>query len=76
MKKYFKNWTLLRWIYLAIAIFVIVQGILTEEWLWVLLGSFFGLFPIFNIGSCPLQNCSISTFNIKETESFTKKGNR
>lgn len=63
----------MRWIYLAIAVFVIVQGIQTEEWLWVLLGSFFGLFPIFNIGSCPAQNCSISSLDKKETEDFTKK---
>lgn len=59
MRNYLKNWSIARIIYLIIAIVVIVQGVQNEDWLWVLLGSFFGLMPIFNVGCCQNQSCSI-----------------
>lgn len=59
MKGYFRNWNLLRVVYLALGIYVIVQGLLSEEYLWVLLGSFFLLMPIFNIGCYGGNDCSI-----------------
>lgn len=57
MKSYFKNWNLLRIVYFGLGIYVIVQGFFSEEYLWVLLGAFFLLMPVFNIG-CYGGNCS------------------
>lgn len=69
MKNYFKNWNILRFIYFGLGIYVVIQGLLSEEYLWVLLGGFFLLLPVFNIG-CYGGSCSIpeTKDEIKEEE--------
>lgn len=71
MKNYFKNWNLLRVVYLVLGIYVIVQGVLSEEYLWALLGGFFLLMPIFNIGCYGGNSCAIPKTEIKKEEEIT-----
>ena len=57
MKNYFKKWSFMRALRLALGIFIIVQGIQSSQWLLVLAGSLFSLIPIFNIGCCGVTGC-------------------
>ena len=59
MKNYFRNWNFMRVLRLALGIFIIMQGIQSKEWLFVLAGSLFSLMPILNIGCCSASGCSI-----------------
>ena len=43
---------------LAMGIFIIVQGISTKEWLFVVAGVLFSLKPIMNIGCCGASGCN------------------
>ena len=43
---------------LAMGIFIIVEGIVTKEWLFALAGTAFAILPLFNIGCCGTSGCS------------------
>lgn len=43
---------------LALGVFIIVQGFMTHDWLFVILGSLFSLMPLLNIGCCGTRSCS------------------
>ena len=59
MSNYLKAWGFTRVLRLAIGIFVVVQGIQTEQWTFILLGSLFSIMPLLNIGCCGTSGCSI-----------------
>jgi hypothetical protein len=46
----FKNWTIIRMVRLAFAIFLFVQAYYTHEWFFIVFGLFFGFQVIFNLG--------------------------
>lgn len=58
MKRYLRNWNLMRILRLGMGIFIIVQGIMEKEWLLVGLGSLFSLMPLLNIGCCCASGCN------------------
>lgn len=47
----------MRIIRLALGIFIMVQGIQTADWLFVIFGGLFTLMPLFNIGCCATAEC-------------------
>ncbi len=68
MKKYFKNWNIIRILRLVVGLFVVVQGALTREWMFVFLGGLFALMPLMNVG-CAASGCQTSrSKNTKENK--------
>lgn len=59
----------MRMLRLALGIFIIVEGIVTKEWLFALAGTAFTILPLLNIGCCGTSGCStpVSKSN-KKTE--------
>lgn len=53
-----KNWNLMRVVRLAFGIYIIIQGLELNQWLFVGLGVLFSLMPLLNIGCCSTGNCS------------------
>ena len=43
---------------LAIGVFIIVQSVITKDWLFVGAGVLFSLMPIMNIGCCGASGCN------------------
>lgn len=58
MKNYLKTWDLMRVLRLALGIFIIVQSVITKDWLFVGAGVLFSLMPIMNIGCCGASGCN------------------
>lgn len=58
MKNYFKIWNFMRLLRLSMGIFVMVQGVRSEQWLFVILGGLFSLMPLLNIGCCGTSGCN------------------
>lgn len=58
VKSYFRNWNFSRILRLAMAVFIVIQGFQTNEWMFVILGGLFALMPIFNIG-CAGGACAV-----------------
>ena len=58
MKGYLRNWNFMRVLRLALGIFIIVQGIQANEWMFVALGALFSLMPLLNIGCCGTSGCN------------------
>ena len=58
MKRYLKNWDFMRVLRLAMGIYLIVQGIQVQEWLFVAFGGVFALMPLLNIGGCGASTCN------------------
>lgn len=61
MKDYLKKWDFMRVLRLALGLFIVVQGIQTKEWLFVILGGLFSLMPLLNMGGCSASGCSTPT---------------
>jgi hypothetical protein len=59
MKNYLRGWNFMRILRLALAVFIIIQGVQYLDWSYILLGALFGLLPIFNIGCCAAGNCGV-----------------
>lgn len=52
------RWNLMRLIRLALGIFIVIQGIVTHEWIFAIMGGLFALMPLFNIGCCGAAGCN------------------
>lgn len=63
MKNILSNWSFMRILRLAMAIFIIFQGIETAQWLFVVTGIIFALMPIFNIGCCGTSGCNTNLYS-------------
>jgi hypothetical protein len=72
MKEYLKNWDLMRVLRLAIGIFIVVQSVVSKDWLFVGAGVLLSLMPIMNIGCCSASGCNtpVSKSN-KKVEDIT-----
>jgi len=64
-QRLFSNWTFLRVFYLLMGIWVLVQSILTGQWLGIALGAYFAAMGLFAFG-CAAGNCSIGTNRSKK----------
>lgn len=58
MSNYIRNWNFMRVLRLALGVFVIIQGIQTGEWMFIVLGGLFSIMPLMNIGCCGTQACN------------------
>ncbi|MBL1410060.1 hypothetical protein [Sphingobacterium faecale] len=58
MKNYLRNWNIMRVLRLALGIFVIVQGVMDQQWILAILGGMFALMPLMNVGCCGVSGCS------------------
>lgn len=66
------GWNFMRIARLVLGIFIIVQGIVTKEWVFALLGGLFAIMPLFNIGCCGASGCGIpASKNNKKPEDIT-----
>lgn len=43
---------------LALGIFIIGQGIVAKDWLFIALGGLFSLMPLLNVGCCGVSGCN------------------
>lgn len=59
MQNIFKNWNLLRYFRLAMAIFLLFNAFETRQWWFAIFGLFFLVQALFNFG-CASGTCSIS----------------
>ena len=60
----FTNWHLMRFIRLALAVFLFYNAFETHEWFYIAFGLFFLFQVIFNLG-CSNNGCGVN-FNKKE----------
>lgn len=58
MNRLFKNWSVMRVVRLVMAVFIIYQGVLIKEWLFVIAGLLFALMPLLNFGCCSTSGCT------------------
>lgn len=68
MKEYLRNWNFMRLLRLALGIFIIVQGIQNQMWLFVFVGAIYALMPLLNVGCCGTSGCAPTRYkNSKPT---------
>ncbi|MDD3005564.1 hypothetical protein [Flavobacterium sp.] len=58
MINYLKNWNIIRILRLVMGIFIIIQGVMYNQWIFVILGGLFSLLPLLNAG-CGASGCSV-----------------
>lgn len=69
MKNYLQHWNFMRLLRLALGIFIVIQGIQTHDWIFIVLGGIFTILPIFNIGCCGASGCqSAASSKFSKTE--------
>jgi hypothetical protein len=51
-----KNWTIVRFFYLSLGLFIAISSIVNQEWLGVFLGSYFASMGLFAFG-CAAGQC-------------------
>ena len=60
-----KNWNLIRIIRLMLGIYILIDGVYTRQWIFVVAGALFSLMPLLNIGCCVAGNCDMQPDNRK-----------
>jgi hypothetical protein len=69
MKKYFLSWNYMRIIRFALGLFIVIQSIQTQEWLFLFMGIGLTLLPVFNVGCCSTSACATPIYrNRNKTE--------
>ena len=72
MKNYLKNWNFMRFLRLAMGIYIIFIGLQESNFWFVALGGMFSLMPLLNTGCCGVSSCSVPPANrIKKIEDIT-----
>jgi hypothetical protein len=61
MKMILRGWNFPRVLRLILGFAVIVQGLLTKNISFVILGILFSLMAVLNVGCCAGNNCSVKT---------------
>lgn len=59
MKKFFSNWNFMRFLRLAMGIYIVFIGFQEHNFWFVALGGMFSLMPLLNIGCCGVSSCSV-----------------
>ena len=62
-----QNWNIWRFLRLGIAIFLIIQGVIAQDWFLVFIAGFLLYQTIFNVG-CSSGNCAIPEPKVKEND--------
>ena len=52
------NWTLMRFLRLAMGIAILVQAVIAKDMLFAFAGIVFTAMPVFNIGCCGTAGCT------------------
>jgi hypothetical protein len=55
---FFARWNFLRLMRLLLGIAILVQAIISKDWLFGLVGIFFTTLPLLNIGCCGVNGCA------------------
>lgn len=61
------GWTFIRFMYLIIGSFIVVQSIMDQQWLGMFIGTYFGAMGLFGLG-CASGNCFSSIANSANSE--------
>ncbi len=69
-KMIFSNWTIIRFLRLAMGIAIIVQAFMARDMLFGFLGMLLTAMPLFNMGCCSTQGCYMPP--VKDTEKTTE----
>lgn len=64
------NWTLMRFLRLAMGIAILVQAVIAKDMLFVFAGIIFTAMPVFNVGCCGTAGCAASP---KKNQDKTKE---
>ena len=69
----FSNWNFMRFLRLALGIFIIAQSVFAKDWTMGILGILFTLMPVFNIGCCGMGGCAAAApkINAETTKDIT-----
>lgn len=54
----FSNWTLMRFLRLAMGIAILVQAVIAKDMLFAFAGIVFTAMPVFNVGCCGTAGCA------------------
>lgn len=65
MKQYLQNWNFLRLLRLAMGVAIIVQGINLKEYAISIIGAWFTIMAIANMGCCGVGSCNTNYYNKK-----------
>lgn len=66
------GWNVMRTLRLALGILILLQGIQTGSWVFIVSGTVFSLMPLFNIGGCSPRGCNTHpSQNIKQLKDTT-----
>lgn len=65
------NWTFARALYLVMGLIVIVQSLMSQQWLGVLFGGYFAVMGLFAFG-CAAGNCAVKN-HVAEPEQNTQQ---
>lgn len=71
MKNILSNWNFMRVLRLGLGIFIIVQGIVAHDWIFIVTGALFSLLPVLNIGCCSTNECHVEQYR-KETKNTSE----
>jgi len=62
------GWTFIRFMYLLLGGFIVIQSIMDHQWLGMFIGAYFGAMGLFGFG-CAAGNCFSSTGNSANPDS-------
>lgn len=71
-----KTWTVRRWVYFGLGVFLVIMAIVEKEGLGALIGAYFMIMAIFNVG-CASRCCSGGSCEVdysKHSNKNTTKG--
>lgn len=58
IKTYLAGWNFMRFLRLALGAFILIKGIMDQNWSFAILGGLFSLMPLFNVGCCAGGQCA------------------
>jgi len=61
MRDYISGWNFMRFIRLVLGVAIIIQGVNSKEWSFIIMGALFTLMPLFNVGCCAGNSCSTNS---------------
>jgi hypothetical protein len=61
------NWTLMRFLRLAMGIAILVQAVMAKDMLFAFAGIIFTAMPVFNVGCCGTSGCAAPAPKKQET---------
>jgi hypothetical protein len=63
----FSNWSLMRFLRLAMGIAILVQAVIAKDMLFAFAGIIFTAMPVFNVGCCGTAGCAATPVKDSDT---------